>query len=184
MQTHTELNQEDSEPAVSLIAAVANDWVLGHDGQMPWDLPADLAYFRKQTTGKAIIMGRKTYQSIGKALPNRINIVLTRDTSFTLPDARVVHRIDDAITFAKQQYADGATQHNEIMIIGGSQIYQQAIHYADKLYITHIEASFPGDCYFPDIDTSQWQLVQSERHHYASSKASFDYAFCCYRREY
>ena len=137
---------------LALIAAVADNNAIGIDNKMPWHLPDDLRYFKAVTMGKAIIMGRKTFDSLGKALPGRINIVITRNRSWHHDGVNVVHTLDAAL-----QLAETLSTADEIMVIGGEQIYRQAIDRADRLYLTRVYQSFDGDAFFPAIIASQWQ---------------------------
>ena len=137
---------------ISLIWAMTQDRVIGIDNKMPWHLPNDMAFFRKQTEGKTVVMGRKTFESLGsRPLPKRHNIVLTRDTAWMHEGVEVVHSVEDVLAIAKQE---------DLMIIGGSEIYALFMPYADHLYITRIDASIEGDAYFPEYDESQWTLVE------------------------
>jgi dihydrofolate reductase len=135
---------------ISLIVAYDENRVIGYENQLPWHLPNDLQHFKHLTTGKTIVMGRATFESIGKALPNRKNIVLTNSTTFQAENVEVVHRIDDIL------------QLEAPMIIGGASIYQQLLPYTDHLYITVIHHKFKGDTYFPGWDSSKFQLVSAE----------------------
>lgn len=136
---------------ISLIAAMADNRVIGIDNTLPWHLPADLRHFKKITMGKPILMGRKTYESIGKPLPGRTNIIVTTDRGYQAPGCIVVHSIDEAL---------GATQESEeVMVIGGASFYEQLLPRADRLYLTLIHADFAGDAYFPDIDPTQWREI-------------------------
>lgn len=141
---------------LSIIAAVAANGVIGHDGDMPWKLSTDLKRFKAITTGKPVIMGRKTFASIGRPLPNRVNVVLTRDASFEAPGAIVVPTLDAAIAAASDTGAE------EAMVIGGGEIYRAFLDRADRLYITHVDASPTGDTHFPEIDLSVFEVVSSE----------------------
>lgn len=152
---------------ISLIAAMAEGRIIGKDNQMPWHLPADLAWFKKNTLNKPIIMGRKTYESIGRPLPGRHNIVLSRQAG---NDERVTW-----VTSAEQALAAlGETE--EVMIIGGGNIYRQFLPQANRLYITHIEANLDGDTAFPDYSPEQWHTVFSESHN-KDEKNQYDYRF-------
>ncbi|MEO9946622.1 type 3 dihydrofolate reductase [Paraglaciecola sp.] len=135
---------------VSMIAAMANDRVIGLNNTMPWHLPADLKHFKKVTLGKPIVMGRKTYESIGKALPGRLNIVVSSDPVFTLPDATVVNSCEQAIEVAKGHSQAEEITNPEVMIIGGGTIYQHFLPLCHRLYLTHIDLAVAGDTYFPD----------------------------------
>lgn len=142
---------------VSLIAALADNRVIGLDGKMPWHLPADLAYFKRSTMGCPVIMGRKTFDSIGKPLPGRRNIVLSRNAGLTLPGCDVFTDINTALSSID-------TETPEVFIIGGQQLYEQALPLADKLYLTHIEAMLDGDTFFPDYTALEWRQVLLEQH--------------------
>ena len=142
---------------IAMIAAMANNRVIGKNNQMPWHLPADLKHFKKVTLGKPVIMGRKTYQSIGKALPGRRNIVISRQSEAQSSDAEWVQSLEQALALV---------QHDaEVMIIGGAEIYRQVLPLADTLYITDIELEVEGDAHFPDYHiAAAWQETASEYH--------------------
>lgn len=127
---------------ISMIAAMAQDRVIGKDNQMPWHLPADFAWFKRCTMGKPVVMGRKTYQSIGRPLPGRTNIVISRDSSLSIEGVTIVASIEQALAAAGDV--------EEVMIIGGGSIYQHCLAQADKLYLTFIDAKVEGDTQFPD----------------------------------
>jgi dihydrofolate reductase len=150
---------------ISMIAAMANNRVIGADNAMPWRLPADLKHFKKITLGKPIIMGRKTYASIGKALPGRLNIVVSSDVHFTLEDATVVHGCEQAIDVATEYCGKQAIENSEVMIIGGGTIYKHFLAFCHRLYLTHIELEVDGDTYFPDYAAKyDWQEIDNEVH--------------------
>jgi len=134
---------------VSLIVAVAENGVIGRDGDLPWCIPADMKFFKETTTGHPIVMGRKTHQSIGRALPGRTNIVITRDGDFAGEDITVVGDIDAAF----QAAGDAA----EVMVIGGAQIYELALPRADRVYLTEVHIAADGDTYFPTLDRRVWR---------------------------
>jgi dihydrofolate reductase len=142
---------------IALIVAASQNHVIGLDNQLPWHLPEDLQYFKAVTMGKPILMGRKTYDSIGRPLPGRVNIVLTRDTNWTAQGVEVVNNLDAAI--AASEKACKAADVDELMIIGGEQIYRKFLPVANKLYLTKVEAEIEGDAYFPVIDSNQWRQV-------------------------
>ena len=142
---------------IALIVAASQNNVIGLDNQLPWHLPEDLQYFKAVTMGKPILMGRKTYDSIGRPLPGRTNIVLTRDANWSTEGIVVVNDLDSAI--AASEKACLAADIDELMIIGGEQIYRKFLPVADKLYLTKVEAVVEGDAYFPAIDSDQWQQV-------------------------
>ncbi len=138
---------------ISCIVAVDRNNVIGHNNKMPWHLSADLKYFRKTTTGHCIILGRKNFESIGKPLPNRINIIVTRNKSFYHSGCKTADSIEKALLTALE------LNESEVFITGGAEIYMQTTDYWDKLYITEIDAEYPGDTFFPEIDFNRWQLI-------------------------
>lgn len=135
---------------------MARNGVIGKNNTLPWRLPADLRYFRQLTTGHPIIMGRKNYEDIGKPLPGRTNIVVTRQRAYTVPGCIVVSSIEQALAAA------GAD--DEVFVIGGADIYRQTLNSADRLYITEIGADIEGDTFFPEFDRSQWHEIRRDRH--------------------
>lgn len=144
----------------SLIVAVSLNGVIGIDNQLPWHLPEDLKYFKSVTMGKPLIMGRKTYDSIGRPLPGRTNIVVTRDQGWHAEGVEVARSLQQAMTLGR--LACARSEAGEIMVIGGEQIYQLTLPAADRLYITEVQAEVEGDAFFPPLDNSQWQQI-SER---------------------
>ena len=158
---------------ISIIAAVAMNNVIGRDNQLAWQLAADLAYFKRMTLGKPIIMGRKTYQSIGRALPGRRNIVLSRDPDFCAANIEVYASLDAAL--------QACATENEIMIIGGSGVYAQALSAANKLYITIVHASPEGDAYFPEWRGENWQQVSAKKFQ-ADTANEYDYEFTVWEK--
>ncbi len=162
---------------VSLIAALAENRVVGRNNQLPWHLPEDLKYFKRMTSGKAIIMGRKTYESIGKPLPNRTNIVISRNPDFTAEGIKVVSNLKEAIAFAEDVNFVNAM--DEVMIIGGAMIYEAALPLADRLYLTHVHANVEGDAYFPECDLNQW--TEKGRELFKANESNpYDYSFVVY----
>lgn len=158
---------------ISFIVAMGNDRVIGYQNKMPWHLPADLAYFKRITNGKPIIMGRKTYESIGRPLPGRRNIVITRNPLFKADGIEVVHSIEEAAKLV------GDT---EAFVIGGANIFDQVFDYAQKLYITYIYERFEGDTYFKDFSLNDWELVSTEKG-LKDEKNPYDYEFVVYNRK-
>jgi len=144
------------KPTVSIIAAMARNRVIGINNSLPWHLPADFKHFKSVTLGKPVVMGRLTYESIGKPLPGRTNIIVTRDTDYHPENADdsciVVHTLNDAIAAA------GPVE--EIMIIGGASFYAQALPHANRLYLTIIDEDFNGDAWFPEFDPNEWQETE------------------------
>jgi dihydrofolate reductase len=140
---------------MSLIVAVSRNGVIWVDNKLPWHLPDDLQYFKSVTMGKPLIMGRKTYDSIGRPLPGRTNIVLTRDASWSAPGIEVATTLDDALSLARKACTNSGA--DEVMVIGGEQIYRMTMTVADRLYVTEVDADIAGDAFFPAIDSQQWQ---------------------------
>lgn len=151
---------------IVLVAAIAENNAIGKDNQLLWHLPEDLKRFKKITSGHIVVMGRKTFDSIGRPLPNRKNIVVTRNSEWTADGVEVCQSLDEAIELCG----------NEIcMILGGAQIYEQSISIADRLEITHVHASFEGDTFFPAIDNSIFETVENEKGR--DSKSGLEYTF-------
>jgi len=155
-------------PLISIIAAMTDDRVIGINNSLPWKLPADMKWFRRQTLGKPILMGRKTFESFGaRPLPERTNIVVTRDQAYQAEGAVVVHSIDEAL--------QAAGDVEEIMIIGGASFYQQMLPLARRMYLTRVHTEVAGDAWFPEFDESQWREIKridceaDERNAYAHS---------------
>lgn len=152
------------EPFVSLIVAMAQNGVIGRDNSLPWRLPEDLKRFKAYTLGKPILMGRKTFESIGRPLPGRTSFVLTRDRAWSAPGVTVVHSVEEALA-----QAAGAA---ELVAIGGAEIYRLVLPFARRIYLTHVHADVAGDTYFPEFDATQWADVEcsmqpaDERHAY------------------
>lgn len=158
---------------LSMIVATADDNVIGKDNDMPWHLPADLAYFKKVTLGKPVIMGRKTYESIGRPLPGRRNIVISRDENYQKEGIDTVTSVEQALALVQDV--------EEIMVIGGGAIYKHCLPAATRLYITHIKASIDGDTRFPDYDDDSWQKVSSEVRD-SDEKNAYQLDFCVYEK--
>ena len=137
---------------LSIIVAAAANGVIGRDNQLPWHLPADLRHFKQTTMGKPILMGRKTWESIGRPLPGRTNIVITRDSDYSAAGCVVVNSIDAAMEAAGSQ--------DEIMVIGGAELYRQVLPRTDSVYLTRIHEDFEGDTVFPELNTSEWREVE------------------------
>ncbi|WP_305806339.1 dihydrofolate reductase [Stenotrophomonas sp. YIM B06876] len=161
---------------VSLLAALADDRAIGVDNRMPWHLPADLRRFKALTLGKPILMGRKTAQSLGRALPGRLNLVLTRSGAVPFAGMEPVASFEQALQRAGTEAAA------ELCVIGGGEIYRLLVPLADRLYLTHVHTRVPGaDAYFPELDASAWQITASESHA-ADARHALAYDFIDYRR--
>ncbi len=160
---------------ISMIAAMANHRVIGKDNKMPWHLPSDLKFFKKTTLEKPVVMGRKTFESIGRPLPKRHNIVMTTQADFHADGVTVVHDIAEAIKAAGEV--------PEVVVIGGGNIYQQFLPVADTLYLTYIDLETQGDAFFPDYQAHcQWQEVWREAHTAEQSGERYDFRFVCLNR--
>ncbi|APE30077.1 diacylglycerol kinase [Halomonas aestuarii] len=172
-----EMTDETLVP-VAMIAAMDRNRVIGVDNQLPWYLPEDLKFFKRITQAKPLVMGRKTYQSIGRALPGRLNIVVTRDPDFHADGVRVCHDLAAALTLADHQATiDGV---EEIMVMGGAEIYAQALPFASRLYLTEVDIEVEGDARFPAIDMGEWEEVQRVPGEPAEGQPHYD--FVQYRR--
>ena len=158
---------------ISLIVAAAANNVIGADGGLPWHLPNDFRYFKRITMDKPIVMGRRTWESIGRALPGRQNIVLTRDDEFNAPGALVATSVEAAIAAAGDA--------GELMVIGGAQVYALFLDRADCIYLTLVAPDARGDTHFPELDHRNWQLASSELHA-ADDRHAFAYEFRVYER--
>jgi len=141
---------------VSIIAAMAQNRTIGINNTLPWRLPGELKYFKAVTMGHHILMGRKTYESIGKPLPGRTTVIITRNKDFTAPGCITANSIDAAI--------QASAGDDEIFFVGGAELYSQALAFADRLYLTEIQKDFEGDAHFPSFDYNQWQEIQREKH--------------------
>ena len=159
---------------LSIIAAVAQNQIIGKDNKLIWHLPADLRYFKNATMGHTMIMGRKTFESFGKPLPGRRSIVVTRQKDWHYQDVEVAHSLEEAI--------DIAPKDEEVFIIGGAEIYRQALPLSNKMYLTVIHHDFEGDTAFPEVDYTEWELVGNIRHK-ADEKNKYDYSFRQYIRK-
>jgi dihydrofolate reductase len=164
---------------IALIWAMARNGVIGRDNKLPWYLPEDLKYFKRITTGKPVIMGRKTYDSIGRPLPNRTNIVITRDASLTLEGVNVVTSLDAALELARAE--SQISDIDEVIVMGGAEIYAQALPHADRLYVTLVHAEVDGDAVFPPVDLTQYNEVSREDFS-AKGPNPYDYSFVVYER--
>ena len=159
---------------ISIIVAAAENGVIGVQGELPWRLSDDLRRFKRLTMGKPIVMGRKTWDSIGRPLPGRQNIVITRQADFAAPGCDVVASPDAALAVAGDA--------DEVMVIGGSQVYASFLPDAACVYLTRVHAEIEGDAYFPALDTAEWELVDEERHP-ADERNEFDYSFRRFARK-
>ncbi len=160
---------------ISCIVAVGKNNVIGKGNDIPWHLPADLKYFKKKTLNHHIIMGRKCYESIGRPLPKRTNVILTRDPYYISSNCLVTHSIPEALTIAHDNGEE------EAFIIGGGKIYEQSMSLWDKLYLTEVDIDVEGDVFFPSLNMEEWKLI-SEENHLKDEKNPYDYSFKQYER--
>lgn len=158
---------------ISLIWSMDENWLIGKGNQLPWRIPADLAYFKRITLGHTVIMGRKTFESIGKPLPGRLNVILTKDASFVCEGCKICHSIEEALSLGKEE---------EIFIIGGAEVYTKFLPYADKFYITKIKGCFEGDAFFPSFEISALKEVYCEKG-IRDEKNPYDYFFFVYSKK-
>ncbi|MFA0809880.1 dihydrofolate reductase [Microbulbifer epialgicus] len=164
--------------SIALIAAVARNGAIGKDNGLPWRLSGDLQFFKRTTMGKPVVMGRKTYESIGRPLPGRANIVITRNKDWQADGVEVVDSLEAALDLARERAAQ--TGAKELMVIGGAQIYRQALPLAARLYVTEVDTEVEGDAFFPEIDGS-WVEVMRECYP-DSDKNEYNYALVQYDR--
>ena len=160
-------------PRVSLIAAMGSNRAIGIDNGLPWRLPADLRRFKALTMGHTLVMGRKTFESIGRPLPGRTTIVVSRRPDYAPEGVLVAHSVEEALT--------KAAGNEEVFIAGGEEIFRQTLEDADRMHLTWIEQDFPADAFFPEFDLSAWRLVEREDHE-ATAEAPFAYSFRVYDR--
>ena len=159
---------------LTMIWAMSRNRTIGRNNALPWHLPEDMKYFKRVTMGKPIIMGRKTWESIGRPLPGRSNIVITRDPSYTAEGVKIVRTLEEAISLAESiALIDGA---EEAVVIGGAQIYALALPLADRLYMTQVHAEVEGDAFFPQFDLTQWNELGREDFS-AAGPNPYDYSF-------
>lgn len=164
-----------SSMIISLVVAASTNNAIGKDGTMPWHLPNDLKHFKNVTWGLPVVMGRKTFDSLGKPLPGRKNIVITRQKGWKHESAVSVQSIEDALFLAKQMDV------KEIMIIGGGEIYKLLFPKAKRIYLTRVEGEFDADTFFPAFEEKQWELISNDTHA-ADEKNNFNYAFQVWER--
>lgn len=160
---------------ISFIVAMDENRAIGKDNQLPWHLPEDLKFFKRVTMGHPIAMGRKTHESIGRILPGRENIIITRQSGYQCEGCTVFYSAEEFVNYCRNQ--DG-----EIFVIGGAEIFKETFQYVDRLYITMIHEEFEGDTFFPEFDETEWQLTSSEKG-IKDEKNPYDYEFRIYQRK-
>jgi dihydrofolate reductase len=161
---------------ISFVVAAANNNVIGKDNQLVWNLPNDMKFFKNVTWGMPVVMGRKSFESLGKALPGRKNIVLTRQDGWTAKDTIVVRSMDEAKAVVKEMDV------KEMMVIGGGEIFKMVFPEAKRIYLTRVNAEPEGDAFFPEVDPAEWKLV-SKKDHEADSKHAYSYSFQVWERK-
>ncbi len=159
---------------ISLVVAVAENGVIGRGNTLPWHLPADLKFFKRVTLGHPILMGRTTYQAIGRPLPGRLNLVLSRQPSLRIEGCTVVGDVEAAIA------ASGAAE--ELMVIGGAEVYRETMDRAERIYLTRVHAAIEGDTFFPPLEPALWKQIAAQRHE-ADERHAYAYSFVELRRE-
>ncbi len=159
---------------IALVVAMAENRAIGKDGNLPWRLPSDMRYFRKVTMGKPIVMGRRTFESLGRVLDGRLNIILTRDRDFAVPGAVVAHSLTEGLDAARAAAAKVGIE--EIMVIGGEGVFREVLPRTDRIYLTEVHAAPEADTWFPEFDASAWREVSREMHK-AGPKDDHDFSF-------
>lgn len=157
-----------AKPRLSLIVAMAKNRIIGAEGKIPWHLPNELQLFKSVTMGHHIIMGRKTYESIGRLLPGRTTVIVTRQKDYAVTGAKIAHTLDEAVAICAGD--------SEIFVIGGGELYRAAMPIADRIYLTVVEAEPPGDTRMPEFDAAQWQVSSTKRYH-KDNRHAHDYRF-------
>ena len=158
---------------ISCIVAMTRDGLIGTENRIPWHLPADLQHFKRTTLHHPVLMGRKCYESIGKPLKDRINILVTRNIQYGISGCVTVHSIEEGLAFAAERETD------EIFIIGGGEIYRQSMDYWTKLYVTWVDAQVSGDTFFPSLDWNRWSVISEEKHQ-PDDKNPYQYTYNTY----
>ncbi|MEY3678833.1 MAG: hypothetical protein RI924_974 [Bacteroidota bacterium] len=159
--------------SLEIVVAVDENWGIGKDNQLLWRLPADLKHFKNITSGHPVVMGRKTYESIGRALPNRRNVVISRQTSLQIEGVEVVHSLEEALALLAQEAV--------VFIIGGAQIYRESVQKVDKIHLTKVHHLFNADAFFPALDPQVWEETNRETHQ-PDEKNAFSYTFSTYSK--
>ena len=149
-------------PVIALVVAIGENGAIGRGGDLPWRLSSDMRYFRKITMGKPVIMGRRTFKSLPRVLDGRLNIVLTRDQGFVAPDAAMAHSLEEGLAAARESAV--RTGADEIMVIGGEDVFREVLPQAHRIYLTEVHATPEADTWFPDFDKREWREVLRERH--------------------
>jgi dihydrofolate reductase len=160
---------------VNIIVAIGENRAIGKNNQLLWHMPADLKFFKQTTSGNTVIMGRKTFDSVGRPLPNRRNIVITRNTDLKIEGVEVVNSLDEALKITK-------TEENDVFIVGGAEIYKQAIAKTNKIFLTTVHHNFEADTFFPEINQTEWETI-SEENFNADEKNKYNYTITVLKRK-
>ncbi|MBO9672348.1 MAG: dihydrofolate reductase [Sphingobacteriaceae bacterium] len=163
------MTNKPESPSLAIAVAIGENYAIGKNNQLLWHMPADLKFFKQTTSGHTVIMGRKTFDSVGRPLPNRRNIVITRDTQLKIEGVEVVNSLNKALEVTK-------TEEKPVFIVGGAEIYKQALPQTQTLYLTTIHHHFDADTFFPEINRNEWKVISSETHK-ADEKNKYDYTF-------
>lgn len=161
---------------IALVVAIAENRVIGKDNQLIWHLPEDLKHFKQLTMGHPMVMGRKTFDAIGKPLPGRTSIIVTRQPDYQAPAGCVV------VSSVEEALQEGLSRDEHVMVVGGAEIYQQTLPYAEVVYLTLVHESFEGDVYFPDLDAEAWEVTDQEEH-LPDERHAYPYTFFTFRRK-
>ncbi len=164
---------------LSLIVAATQKNVIGRNNELPWYLPQDLKYFKSMTLGKPIIMGRKTFESIGKPLPGRTNIVITHQNAWKYAGVLVAKSIEEALEIGRQFHGEQHQLADEVMVIGGAEIYRHTLPFANRIYLTRINLDVNGDAYFPELPTTEWKLISETA---GEAEATISHSFLVFER--
>ncbi|GAA5220085.1 dihydrofolate reductase [Membranihabitans marinus] len=160
---------------ISAIVAISTNNVIGHNNQLPWYLPADLKYFKKTTINHPVIMGRKSFESIGRPLPKRQNIVITKNPFYIANGISVAHSLEESIDIARESDSD------EVFVIGGAEIFNLALPFCQRIYLTRVHGEIEGNIYFPEWDENEWRLIANDAHP-PDEKNEYGYTFMIYER--
>jgi dihydrofolate reductase len=169
----------ESEPVIALVVAMGENRAIGKDGDLPWRLSSDMRYFRKTTLGKPIVMGRRTFESLGRVLDRRLNIILTRDPDYAVEGAVVAHDLREALDIAGNEAKRAGV--GEITVIGGEELFREVLPKAGRIYLTEVHASPKADTWFPEFDRREWREVSRESHK-AGPKDDHDFSFVVLER--
>jgi dihydrofolate reductase len=170
----SEAFQTDKDPVIALVVAMGENRAIGRGGDLPWHLRSDMKFFRRVTMGHPVLMGRRTFKSLPRVLDGRLNIVLTRDRGFVAPDAVMAHSLSEGLQVARESCA--RTGANEIMVIGGEDVFREVLPQVGRIYLTEVHAAPEADTWFPELENDEWREIFRERHE-AGPKDDHDFSF-------